>query len=145
MAFTLLCGEAATGGAGIFLLENVFESKVSVHKVSMLSTASACNKALCIGRGIHLRIGIDSFNGLMKSARPENKHLLPLDTRNLAEIHISRVFPDRARHSKYPTDDYATDLTARPPISVRYSRRCQCSIEVRKLRKLRKLHSINDL
>lgn len=46
VAFTLLCSEAGTGGAGIFLLEKVFESKVNVHEVSMLSTASACNKAL---------------------------------------------------------------------------------------------------
>lgn len=66
VAFTLLCREVGTGSAGIFLLEEVFESKISLHEISMLSTASACNQALYIGRGIHLRIGIDSINGLMK-------------------------------------------------------------------------------
>lgn len=45
VAFTLLCSEAGTGGAGI-LAEKVFESKVSIHEVSILSTASACNQRL---------------------------------------------------------------------------------------------------
>ena len=66
VAFTLLCSEAGTGGAGIFLLEKVFKSKVSVHEGSMLSAAYAGNKALYIGIGIHLRIAIDSVNGLRK-------------------------------------------------------------------------------
>ncbi len=66
VAFTLLCSEAGTGGTGIFLLEKIFESKVSVHEVSMLSAAYAGNKALYIGSGIHMRIGIDSVNGLRK-------------------------------------------------------------------------------
>jgi hypothetical protein len=64
----LLCSEAGTGGAGIFLLEKVFKSKVSMHDVSILSTAFACNKALYRGRGIRLRIGIDSINGLMRTS-----------------------------------------------------------------------------
>ena len=64
VAFMLLCSEAGAGSAGIFLLEKVFESKVSVHGVSMLSTASARNQALYIGRGIHLWIGIDSSTDL---------------------------------------------------------------------------------
>jgi hypothetical protein len=51
-----------------FLLEKVFESKVSMHDVSILSTAFACNKALYIGREICLRIGYDSINGLMRTS-----------------------------------------------------------------------------
>ena len=38
VAFTLLCNEAGTGGAGIFLLEKVFDSRISVYKVLILST-----------------------------------------------------------------------------------------------------------
>jgi len=57
VAFTLLCSEAGTGGAGIFLVMKVFKSKVSAHNVSMLSTVSACNEASYIDRGINLRSG----------------------------------------------------------------------------------------
>ena len=52
VAFRLLCSEAGTGGAGIFLLETIFELKVSVHGVSMFSAASACQQASYRGRGI---------------------------------------------------------------------------------------------
>ena len=48
-----------------FLTGESFRIQVSVHEISMLSTASARNQALYIGRGIHLQIGIDSINGLM--------------------------------------------------------------------------------
>jgi hypothetical protein len=48
----------------------------------------------------------------------ENKRLLQLDTRSLAEKDISRVLPYRARHGKCPTDDCAAQLTARPRLSV---------------------------
>lgn len=65
VAFTLLCSEAGTGGAGV-LAEKVFDSKVSIHEVSILSTASACNNALYIGRGIYLRTRIIFINGLMR-------------------------------------------------------------------------------
>lgn len=65
VAFTMICSDAGTGGAGI-LGEKVFESKVSIHEVSMLSTASACNDALYIGRGIYLRTRINLINGLMR-------------------------------------------------------------------------------
>jgi len=57
----------------------------------MLSTVSVCNKALYIGRGIHLHIGIGLSNGFMN--------------------HISRVFPEWARKSKCPSSIWAGEST----------------------------------
>ena len=50
VAFTLLCSEAGTGGAGIFLLEVSSNFKARLHKVSVVSAALlfACDEAMYI-------------------------------------------------------------------------------------------------
>ena len=50
VAFTLLCSEAGTGGAGIFNSEVSLNLKAGVHEVSVVSAAElfACDEAMYI-------------------------------------------------------------------------------------------------
>ena len=74
-------------------------------------------KPYVMAKKIHLRIGIDSIED-SGCARPENQHPFPMDEKRLAEIYISRVSPNRARHDICSADDCAADITARSPMSV---------------------------
>lgn len=117
VAFTLLRTKVETGGASIFLREKISRSKTSLRTDLFPSTASACNKALYNGREIHLQISINLIKD-SRCTRPKNQHPLPKDEKSLAEIHISRVSPNRARHGICSADDCAADIDTRSTMSI---------------------------